>query len=124
MRHPVHEDRMLRDGSPAARCLGEPSRLELLGEFQLHRSGMERMPYLCVVERRETEGVLCVELVELHVELAAGDELARQHGGPDAILPGDCRVDVAAIASELRHYDRRHLVARLELAVVERYLVF
>src|SRR6266536_1999753 len=110
--------------SPVALGSGEPPRSELLGELQLQRPRVERMPYLCVVERREPEGVLCVELVELDIELAARDELARQHCGPDAVLPGNCRVDVAAIAGEPRYHDSRHLVPGLELAVVERHLVF
>src|SRR6266540_5920681 len=99
--------------SPAALGSGESPRSELLGEFQLARSRMECMPHLCVVERRETEGVLGVELVELHIELAAGDELARQQRGPGAVLPRHSRFDVAAIAGELRHHDSRHLVAGL-----------
>ena len=37
---------------------------------------MHRMPHLGVVERGETEAVACVHVVELHVELAAGRELA------------------------------------------------
>jgi hypothetical protein len=48
----------------------------LLGKLQLQGSDLERVPHLCIVERRQTELVGAIEIVELHVVLAAGHELA------------------------------------------------
>jgi len=51
-----------------------------------------------VVERREAEAVAGAEVLELHVELAVGDQLAADHVGVHAIAPAHRDADVGAVA--------------------------
>src|SRR5262245_38091089 len=110
-------------GPLGGRTCGARRIAALLGELELQRADMKRVSHLGVVEHRNAEFVRAVELVELDVEPAASHELARHDRGPLAVLPGDRRRDLAAVAGEWRHQDRSHLVAGHELAVVERSLV-
>src|SRR5581483_6043839 len=64
-----------------------------------------------------------LDVVELDVELAARDQLARDHERPRAVLPHRAPGEIAAVARERGHEDAGHLVARLVLAVVERLLL-
>src|SRR5512144_3028527 len=80
------------------------------------------MAYLRIVERRESEVVRLARL-ELNVELAAGLELARDFIGPLAVFPLVGDGHVAPVALKLVDDVGSHLVAGLELAVIERNLV-
>ena len=95
----------------------------LLRELELQRTHMKRVAHLGVVERGEAELIVAVEIVELHIGLAAGHELARYDRGPLAVVPLDRRRNVAAVAGKWRDHDRCHFVARLEFAVIEGSLV-
>jgi len=84
---------------------------------------VERVPNPRDVECGEAERMLGDQVLELHVELAVGHELARDHERVLAAHAVDRKVDGAAIAGGLRHHDRCDFVAGHELAVVERSLV-
>src|SRR5215470_11994635 len=80
------------------------------------------MAHLRVVEDRHAERVLLLHVVELDVEIAAGDELAREYERPGPVLPRRLHGDIAAVSGERSHDDPRHLVPGLVLRVVERLL--
>ena len=64
----------------------------------LQHARVVRMAHLGVVEDRDAERVLLLHVVELHVELAVGDELPGDHERPYAILPDVLGRDVAPVA--------------------------
>src|SRR5215510_1281400 len=96
----------------------------LLRELELQGADLIRVPHLRVVERCDAKLIAAVELVELHVGLAARHQLACHDGRPLAVLPLDRGGDVAAVTGERRQQDRRNFVARLELGIVKRNLLF
>src|SRR5580765_2332951 len=95
----------------------------LLRESQVQRFVSGRVLDLRVVERGEAESELLRQITELDVVLAAGGELAADLGSEHAIGPTRRNVDVATVTRQRIDEERGHLVARLELAVVERNLI-
>ncbi len=81
------------------------------------------MPHLRIVESREAERITLVEVVPLHVELAAGDELAAEHRGVHAVLPAHDDLDIGTVSLQRVDDVGRHFVAGLEAAVVEGHFV-
>ena len=75
-----------RFGSLLHKNVGQPVRLPtltwrrftpfLFGELQMQRTHMIRVTNLRIVERRKTEVISAIELVELHIVLTAGHEFA------------------------------------------------
>jgi hypothetical protein len=60
---------------------------------------MHRMAHLRVVKRCETKGVPRRKVVELHVELAAGHQLAADHRSQDSIAPTVDDLDVGTVTT-------------------------
>lgn len=84
---PSSRGRWGRPGSMRSAACARP-RCGLLAEGQVQRVVTGRVANLRVVESREAEAVLGLQVGELHVELAAGDELAACHRGAHTVVPG------------------------------------
>src|SRR6185369_16952237 len=95
----------------------------LPAEYERQRVVSRRMADLRVVERGEAEQIAALQVVELNVELAAGDELAAHDRRVHPVAPTVVDTNVGTVALEREDQIRRNFVARLEAAVVERHLV-